>query len=203
MPAHALQLAIVLSLGLYQLPARRLKCLAQLLRDFESIDFSSRFNRRISPYRSFRFLYGLETRVQIGNLSTGDDYLKHISRKVLPPVPRVAPKGKGLFVNSQKRLLHANDGNQTTRTTKTLSGVPFSLGSGILSRNVQWFRGGLVSKAHRLLYQETLDLTVMKKKSSGTWNINVQRFRGGLVSKADRLLYQSTLGLRVIKKKRR
>ena len=31
-------------------------------------------------------------------------------------------------------------------------------------RNVQRFRGGLVVKAHRLLYHSTLGLTVIKKK---------------------------------------
>ena len=30
--------------------------------------------------------------------------------------------------------------------------------------NVQWFRGGLVFKAHRLLYHLTLGLRIMKKK---------------------------------------
>jgi len=30
--------------------------------------------------------------------------------------------------------------------------------------NVQWFRGGLVFKAHRLLYHATLGLRVIKKK---------------------------------------
>jgi len=37
--------------------------------------------------------------------------------------------------------------------------------SGIVSRrNVQRFRGGLVFEAHRLLYQSTLGLRVIKKK---------------------------------------
>jgi len=34
----------------------------------------------------------------------------------------------------------------------------------LLSRNVQRFRGGLVCKAHRLLYHSTLGLRVIKKK---------------------------------------
>ena len=34
----------------------------------------------------------------------------------------------------------------------------------LLYRNVQRFRGGLVFKAHRLLYHSTLGLRVMKKK---------------------------------------
>ena len=36
--------------------------------------------------------------------------------------------------------------------------------------NVQWFRGGLVFKAHRLLYHSTLGLRVIKKKRRcGAW----------------------------------
>ena len=53
---------------------------------------------------------------------------------------------------------------------------------------MQRFRGGLVFKAHKLLYHSTLGLRVIKKK---------------IVFKAHRLVYHSTLGLRVIKKKRR
>ena len=33
-----------------------------------------------------------------------------------------------------------------------------------LSRNVEWFRGGLVFKAHRLLYHSTLGSRVLRKK---------------------------------------
>ena len=33
-------------------------------------------------------------------------------------------------------------------------------------RNVNWFRGGLVLKAHRLLYHSTLGLRVIKKKKT-------------------------------------
>ena len=33
-----------------------------------------------------------------------------------------------------------------------------------LGRNVKWFRGGLVFKAHRLLYHSTLGSRVIKKK---------------------------------------
>ena len=36
-------------------------------------------------------------------------------------------------------------------------------------RNVQRFRGGLVFKAHRLLYHSTLGLRVIKKKKKGCW----------------------------------
>ena len=71
-------------------------------------------------------------------------------------------------------------------------------------RNVQRFRGGLVFKAHRLLYHSTLGLRVIKKKVGGvqgmkptprspgtrfgcttgssSWGyINMQRFRVGLI----------------------
>ena len=34
----------------------------------------------------------------------------------------------------------------------------------LLDRNVMWFRGGLVFKAHRLLYHSTLGSRVIKKK---------------------------------------
>ena len=34
----------------------------------------------------------------------------------------------------------------------------------LLSRNVEQFRGGLVSKAHKLLYHSTLGLRVIKNK---------------------------------------
>jgi len=37
-------------------------------------------------------------------------------------------------------------------------------GEQLLGRNVQWFRGGLVFKAHRLLYRSTLGLRVIKKR---------------------------------------
>ena len=40
----------------------------------------------------------------------------------------------------------------------------------LLSRNVKRFRGGLVCKAHRLLYHSTLGLRVIKKKKDG-WNV--------------------------------
>jgi len=41
--------------------------------------------------------------------------------------------------------------------------VPYSLDSGPV-RRVKRFRGGLVCKAHRLLYHSTLGLRVIKKK---------------------------------------
>jgi len=36
----------------------------------------------------------------------------------------------------------------------------------LLRRNVKRFRGGVVSKAHRLLYHSTLGLSVIKKKKT-------------------------------------
>jgi len=54
------------------------------------------------------------------------------------------------------------------KVNKTVEVVPSSLGSGHQSRdsirNVQRLRGGLVFKAHRLVYYSTLGLRVMKKK---------------------------------------
>jgi len=41
------------------------------------------------------------------------------------------------------------------------------------TRNVQRFRGGLVFKAHRLLYHSTLGLRILKKKKK-----NSERFKG-------------------------
>jgi len=35
---------------------------------------------------------------------------------------------------------------------------------------VQWFRSGLVFKAHRLLYHSTLGLRVIKKKKKEMWH---------------------------------
>ena len=40
----------------------------------------------------------------------------------------------------------------------------FSIQDQLLRRNVKRFRGGLVFKAHRLLYHSTLGLRVIKKK---------------------------------------
>jgi len=67
----------------------------------------------------------------------------------------------------------------------------------------QWFRGGLVFKAHRLVYHSTLGLRVVKKnlRDGGHFEVilielpvgkalvhrDVQRFRGGIVFKAHRL----------------
>ena len=58
-------------------------------------------------------------------------------------------------------------------------------------------RGGLVLKAHRLLYHSTLGLRVIKKKKRRGWDLEVgvdrkplgdeDQLRGGLVFKAHRL----------------
>ena len=47
-----------------------------------------------------------------------------------------------------------------TRVKKTIH----STSEQLLSRNVKRFRGGLVFKAHRLLYHSSLGLRVIKKK---------------------------------------
>jgi len=47
----------------------------------------------------------------------------------------------------------------------------------LLYRNVQWFRGGLVFKAHRLLYHSTPGLRVIKKKT-GLTSLAFQRTAG-------------------------
>ena len=90
----------------------------------------------------------------------------------------------------------------------------------LLYRNVQWFRGGLVFKAHRRVYHSTLGSRDIKQKK--VWGVHHAvehckdvllrlvrdggvdlRFRGGLVVEAHRILYHSTLGLRVTKKKQK
>jgi len=43
----------------------------------------------------------------------------------------------------------------------------------LLYRNVKWFRGGLVFEAHRLLYQSTLGLRVIKRESGRVWKWGV------------------------------
>ena len=56
-------------------------------------------------------------------------------------------------------------------------------------------RGGLVFKAHILVYHSALGSRVIRKK--------LLLFRGGLVFKAHTLLYRSILGSRVIKKRKK
>ena len=56
--------------------------------------------------------------------------------------------------------------------------MPCGLVDQLLRRNVKRFRGGLVFKAHRLLYHSTLGLRVIKKKRSrpvGGWSTNKAR----------------------------
>jgi len=73
---------------------------------------------------------------------------------------------------------------------------------GLLHRNVQRFRGGLVFKAHRLLYHSTLALRVITKKKRGGTACN-PRIRGGAGRPPCRSLLSSsplsapTAGLRV------
>jgi len=97
-------------------------------------------------------------------------------------------------------------------------------GEQLLYRSVKRFRGGLIFKAHRLMYLSTLGWRVITKKTRGRasstpalWSPplaippqgeqllyrSVKRFRGGLIFKAHRLMYLSTLGWRVITKKTR
>ena len=42
--------------------------------------------------------------------------------------------------------------------------VAVSIEEQLLYRNVQWFRGGLVFQAHRLVYHRASDLRVIKKQ---------------------------------------
>ena len=44
--------------------------------------------------------------------------------------------------------------------------IQLSIKQRLLIRNVQWFRGGLVFKAHGLLYHSTVGPRVMKKKKT-------------------------------------
>ena len=46
-------------------------------------------------------------------------------------------------------------------------------GSHWLHRNVQQFRGGLVFKAHRLLYHSTLGLRIIQKKEGAGFGLEV------------------------------
>ena len=49
-------------------------------------------------------------------------------------------------------------------TTEDRGSVQLSISEQLLGRNVKQFRGGLVLKAHRLVYRSTLGLRVIKKK---------------------------------------
>jgi len=50
----------------------------------------------------------------------------------------------------------------------------FGLKRGTLGRNVKRFRGGLVLKAHRLLYHSTLGSRVIKKKKVQGFGLRVE-----------------------------
>jgi len=52
------------------------------------------------------------------------------------------------------------------RVMKKRGRVQFPISEQLLSRNVERFRGGLVFKAHRLLYYSTLGTRVIKKKKN-------------------------------------
>jgi len=47
----------------------------------------------------------------------------------------------------------------------------------VLHRNMQWFRGGLVFKARRLLYHANLGVRVIKKKNRGGYSRRRTRTR--------------------------
>jgi len=54
----------------------------------------------------------------------------------------------------------------------------------LLHRNVKRFRGGLAFKAHRLLYQSTLGLRVIKKKKTcSAMNFSVVAMSVGMVTR--------------------
>ena len=67
------------------------------------------------------------------------------------PARLAAPDGDGVDEVAQQRLRHLPFGRALKSSTTSY-------------QNVQWFRGGLVFKAHRLLYHSTRDLRVMKRK---------------------------------------
>ena len=56
----------------------------------------------------------------------------------------------------------------TTAWSKNLNPLILNPTPQLLHRNVQRFRGGLVFKAHRLLYHSTLGLRAIKKKKTET-----------------------------------
>ena len=97
-------------------------------------------------------------------------------------------------------------------STSTVLYVAYLLDNGVRVRNllVPLFRGGLVSKAHRLLYHSTLGSRVFKKKKKGPKPVGSSSslrgphpsgccaYRVGLVFKAHRLVYHSTRGSRTV-----
>ena len=128
-----------------------------------------------------------------------------ISRPTIPKLTRRVCRTNPTFFGAGKRPREADRWAQIDRERP----------------NVKRFRGGLVFKAHRLLYHPTLGLRVIKKKrkrldrerpskvSSGTTRQDVPESRiawiaidsslnlHGALFKAHRLVYHSTLGSRV------
>ena len=85
----------------------------------------------------------------------------------------------------------------------------FSISEQLLSRNVKRFRGGLVFKAHRLVYHSTLGLIVIKKKVRTTWRRGSggaarasRRTRALIRTPAVQLLYKVTLQTELLYKQR-
>ena len=61
--------------------------------------------------------------------------------------------------------------NFETEYNETEPDLQFSIQEQLLRRNVKWFRGRFVFKAHRLLYHSTLGLRVIKKKGTQTLGV--------------------------------
>jgi len=60
-------------------------------------------------------------------------------------------------------------------------------GEALLSRNVEWVRGGLVSKAHRLLYHSALGSRVIKKKKKEKYlRVGTERAHGRILARGKR-----------------
>ena len=109
-----------------------------------------------------------------GSLSSADDYVERFlpgDDKELPITPRVLVKKitrrgvkrvRAVPSNLRKMAARTKDSVSTTLST-TLDQVQFSISEQPLGRNVKRFRGGLVFKAHRLLYHSTLGSRVIKK----------------------------------------
>ena len=66
--------------------------------------------------------------------------------------------------NRSYRAPSDKTGNDKTDNTILVSAARYPSSTGPRSRNVKRFRGGLVVKAHRLVYHATLGVRVIKKK---------------------------------------
>ena len=64
------------------------------------------------------------------------------------------------------KLLESDQLLTTHRSPTTTPGRWSPISEQVLYINVQWFRGGLVFKAHRRVYHSTLGLRVVKKKKN-------------------------------------